>query len=360
MRHAFALLVALSVVGSSWLVYSQPRGTSEVMRYADVVAEYEPFARLGISAPKAWEAVVPLYPLVSGGGGGSVDPRKVNHLVEIYLRSHGLEACGHAAAHETMGTPCSFSKGTELRNLFVRVVRAMYERRALNGRAVLYLLEQEPEPWGPDEAWFLYDGRIVSSEVTITDEHVARKRQEFIAQGFQTAGEWSNEEIRRALLRADAGESLAGVDEAIGAARGDATRTMVNFLVRPLFLLLHCQDATYEGKLAGLPAFVAENLGRDLQVGAVQDVREALAQEKAPVVAEEIVAAAVEPLPDVKVEVLAAETPTAPMVAATAAEEEKTQDKKEEKQEEKTEQTPAAPAFARAYGGTRFNVGWGR
>ena len=388
MRRLFAIFVFFSiVVGSSILVHSQMRGPNEAMRYADVLAEYEPFQKLGLDAEKAWAALIPFYPLAPKDG-EPLSARKINHLVEIYLHSRNLAPCGHKEEHETIGTPCSFSRGTELHNLYVRVLYSLYEKSAIDGRTLLYLLEQEPENWGLKESHFIFNGKIIKSKVDITDDMVAAKRKALVAEGFQTAVHWSNEEIRRSLLRNESGVTIEDIDKEIAAARGDAARTLINFVIRPLFLVINHKDATYAGSLDGLPEFISKNLGRSLRIEEVKKLRQkspeifVAAETKAK--EEPMVNAAMAALPQValtsfnkpkpvvpKVNTQVTAAPPvvapqveAPKVIAKVAPPKVLQTEKIVKIN-KIEKAPvrkpaSSDGFARAYGGSRFGVTWGR
>ena len=375
MRRLFAISVFFSIViGSSILVHSQMRGPNEAMRYADVFSEYEPFKKLGLDADKAWAALIPFYPLAPKDG-EPLSARKINHLVEIYLHSRELAPCGHKEQHETIGTPCSYSQGTELRNLYVRVVQTLHEKGAIDGRALLYLLEQEPKNWGMKESHFIFNGKIIKSKVDITDDMVAAKRKALVAEGFQTAVHWSNEEIRRALLRNEGGLTIEDIDKEIAAARGDAARTLINFVIRPLFLVINHKAPTYAGSLDGLPDFIGKNLGRSLRIEEVKKLQKecpAIFVSAPPKTKEEpIVNAAMAALPKVALTSFSKTKPEvvkAPPVVAQVAPKavaHKVQQKTKIVKVNKIEKTPIAkPAssdgFARAYGGSRFGVTWGR
>ena len=362
MRRLFAIFVIFAIVGSSILVHSQMRGPNEAMRYADVLAEYEPFKKLGLDAEKAWATLIPFYPLATSDG-EPLSARKINHLVEIYLHSRDLAPCGHKEQHETIGTPCSFSQGTELRNLYVRVLKSLHEKKAIDGRALLYMLEQEPKSWDLNESHFIFDGKIIKSKVDITDDMVAAKRKALVGEGFQTAVDWSNEEIRRALLRNEKGVTFEEMDKEINAARGDAARTFINFVIRPLFLVINHKAATYGGSLDGLPEFVSKNLGRSLRLEEVKKLKEEnpsiFVSAPTKVAEEPVVTAAMAALPKVSL------SKEGPKEIAKMPPPKVVQEKTKIVKVNKIEKAPAvkpvaSDGFARAYGGSRFGVTWGR
>jgi len=336
MRSIFGFVVVIVVVLSSLLVYSAERTASGMMAHFDLFAEDASMKTLGVDSKQAWDSVLSLFPSLPGRD--SVDPRRAVHLVEIYLRSRGLAACGHARPHETAGTPCSFSQGTALALLYEGLLGSLRERGAIDDRSYLYLRESEPATWEETTTHFFFEGRILPASIEVSDSDVVARREELVKQGFQTAIHWPTEEIRRSLVQSQQGETLEQIDSLLGISRGVLKRSIVNTIVRPLYLLSHFADQTYEGGLEDLPRFVSENLDKPTRSpeSAISFVPARSPEPAAPRAVPEPEPAALSAVSESKnAEVIVLPRPSQP--ARTQGD-----------------------GFARAYGGTRFRVGWGR
>lgn len=365
MRYIVAFLVFVLLASWSVLVHSYSRSETDILRYGNLLKDCPPLQKLSIDSQKGWNALVRFYPVFlleklsvarkdvpSDEVNQAIDPRQINHLVEIYLRSHSLAPCGHKEIHETVGTLCSVSSGTEFFSLYEDIMAAMYRQGAMDCRTLLYLLESEPADWSTDEPYFFMKDRIVSSTVSVNDVDVEAKRQELIREGFQTASYWSYEDVRKAIVSSKNGERLSDIDLTIGVSRGELRMTLSNCFVRPLFLLRNWDNESYEGRLDGLIPFIVENIGRDLGVGDLNQIRS------------ELNVNVVQMDPGVTVHSVRTEAPVTVKVPAEIAAPSAvkvpvgTKAKASNEAVDKNSQKEKS-SFARAYGGSRFHMSWG-
>ena len=377
MRYIVAFLVFGLLVSWSVLVHSYSRSTTDILRYSDLFKDCPSLQKLSVDSNKGWKALVRFYPasfieefssaVASRATADSapivIDPRQINHLVEIYLRSHSLAACGHKETHETVGTLCSVSKGTEFFALYKDIMAAMYKGGAIDSRTFLYLLESEPADWSIDEPYFFMNDRIVSSSVSVNDGDVEAKRKALIKEGFQTASHWSYDEVRKAIVNSKNGERLSDIDKELGVSRGELRMTLSNCLVRPVFLLRNWDNESYASSLDGLIPFVVENIGRDLAISDINEIRDSL-EVKPPV--EDQVVMAVEPqiVAVVKPQVVAVVKPQVAKVVkapVTVAIEGSVTviETSTDAVKPKVSTVKKGDSFARAYGGSRFHMSWG-
>lgn len=361
MRYIVAFLVFGLLASWSVLVHSYSRSTTDILKYENLLKDSASLQKLSVDSVKGWKALTRFYPssfleelflvaprrATSDASPPVIEPMQINHLVEIYLRSHSLAACGHKETHETVGTICSVSKGTEFFALYKDIMTAMYKGGAINSRTFLYLLESEPTDWSIDEPYFFMNGKIVSSTVSVNDDDVEAKRLELIKEGFQTASHWSYDEVRKAIVNSKKGEKLSDIDKELGLSRGELRMTLSNCLVRPVFLLRNWDSESYDSSLDGLIPFVVENIGQDLAVSDINEIRASL-EVRAPVAPS--IVADVKPLVTtvVKVPVVKAPVVKVPVVKAPVV-----------LVEPKVPTVEKKKAFARAYGGSRFHMSWG-
>lgn len=365
MRYIFAFVVFGLLATWSVLVHSYIRSGNDILKYEDFLKDYLPLKQMSIDSNKGWKVLSIFYPeklnkaLLQAGTNNkpvSIDPKQINHLVEIYLRSHSLAACGHKECHETIGTFCSISKGTEFHLFFEKIVKAMYRQKALDSKTLLYLLETEPSDWSVDEPYFFMKNKIARSTVTVTDQDVDTKRQELIEEGFQTAKYWSYKDVRRAIINSADGETLEEIDASLGLLRGEFKMTFSNCFVRPVYLLSNCNNPVYEGRLDGLVDFIAENINRDLGVSQINELRAAL------------------PASQVQIPVVAGNSGVDKAVSKTKVISKTNITKPQEQQvfskpassvvlikdvEKNSQVAPPKKSFAKAYGGSRFKMNWG-
>jgi hypothetical protein len=275
----------LVFAGWSALVQSYVRTGTDILRYEDVLSDCKALQKLGFTSEKAWKAVIPFYPpqlisaLKKSGATSdtSVNLQQVNHLVEIYLRSHSLSACGHKEVHETVGTLCSVSKGTPVYKLYSDMLTAMYKAGAIPCRTLLYCIEEEPSDWSYDEPYFFMGKRIAPSVVKVDDNDITEKRRQLIADGFQTAAHWPYEQLRNAVIKDFKGATVSEIDGALHVERGEVQMTLINNLVRPVFLLRNVNNPTYDGELQGLIPFILANIHQKLDVPELNRIRQELA-----------------------------------------------------------------------------------
>lgn len=372
MRYIVAFLVFGLLASWSVLVHSYSRTATDILKYDNLLKDCQPLQKLFVDSSRGWKALASFYPPslmekfaeakknIPAGGRLVIDPQQINHLVEIYLRSHSLSACGHKEVHETVGTPCSVSKGTEFSRLYEDVLSVMYKGGAMDSRALLYLLESEPANWSIDEPYFFMKDRIVPSTVSVNDIDVEAKRKQLIREGFQTASHWSYNDVRKAIINSSNGEKLSNIDSLLGVSRGELRMVLSNCLVRPLFLLKNWDNESYEGRLDGLIPFVVENIGRDLGVGDLNQIRTELDVEPSlniATTAASVLSVVQADLPKKAVPVALPETVVKeekPVVQAVMVKAVAPVSKDLDKSSKKE-----SSSFARAYGGSRFHMGWG-
>ena len=369
-RNLVAVSIFCILAGWSVLVHSYIRTETDVLKYNNLFDECVALRKLNVDSEKAWALIVPFYPeklqnelrrrqlsfdVREQSSHTSQIQARINHLVEIYLRSHNLAPCGHKECHETVGTFCSISKGTEFYSLYEDLVITLYRGGAIDARACLYLIESEPASWALEEPFFLMRGRIIPSEVSVNDSDVNEKREALIASGFQTAEHWSYDDVRKAILQTKNGESLSDIDKDLSVRRGQLRMTLSNSLVRQIFLLSHWDNPCYQGALDGLIPFVISNLGKDLGVDELNQVKaqinggekpELNALEATQIVFDTSKSEAISPSTKIHEVPQKPETDTKIIPA-----------KDESGEVEKVKSLKGS--FARAYGGSRFSMNWG-